>query len=96
MRHELISYYTLVPVLTGSVPSPLFVQVEKNELYVSANKRLCGPNAYAHIETRELAEQFAQLCRPLFIKRYGQGADVKVVAAQATGNARLKPKTAPG
>lgn len=73
MRRELIPYCTLIPVLTGYVPSPLFVQAAKGELRVSASKRLCGLSAQAHIESRELAEQFAQLCRPAFVKRYGQG-----------------------
>ena len=94
MRRDFIPYYTLIPILSGYVPSPLFVQAAKGELHVSANKRLCGLNAQAHIESRELAEQFAQLCRPVFIKRYGQGADVEVVAVEETASPRLKARIA--
>lgn len=92
MRHDLIPYYTLIPVLTGYAPSPLFAQASKGELRVSANKRLSGLSAQAHIESRELAEQFAQHCRPVFIKRYGQGTDVEVVAVEETASPRLKDR----
>lgn len=85
-------YFALAPELPTRAPDHLHYQDAKNELHVSPHLRLCGHSAMAHIATQELAERFAEACAPIFQKRYGNEAAVRVVRWEATKSARLEAR----
>jgi len=84
-----ISYYALKPRLSGQAPITLFQQDEKNELFVGPHVRLAGFPGMAHIETRELAEEYAENIRPVLKRRHGEESDVEVHEIREDGTKRL-------
>jgi hypothetical protein len=85
-----LTYYSLRPTLDCAAPSPVFLQSEKGELYISAHLRLSGLAKHAHIETRDLAVKFAEFCKPVFQKRYGEAAGAIVVECSAYDDKYLR------
>jgi hypothetical protein len=67
-------------------PSKVLYQQEKNELFLSANGALAGLNKVAHLESRELAEQFKEAYLPRLVKRYGDDVKVKIMEFKSLGN----------
>jgi hypothetical protein len=78
-----LTFFILMPSLERHAPMILFAQEEKNELYVSPHVRLCGFSGMAHIETKSLAEKYAEAIAPIFQKRYGNGTTLEVVSLQS-------------
>lgn len=83
-----IKYFALRPLLLGSAPANLFSQ--KDELYLSANLRLCGFNGMAHIESASLAKQFRDACMPSLCKRYGDTFALEVTEWSSSENRRTR------
>jgi hypothetical protein len=53
-------------------------QLHKYALYLSPHVRLAGMTKEAHIETKELAEEFKEKCLPIKKKRYGDDTTLTV------------------
>ena len=83
------TYYVLKPRLSRHAPIALFEQDEKDELFVGPHVRLSGFPGMAHLETRELADEYAEMIRPVFERRYGEGSDVEVQEIQTGMDKRL-------
>lgn len=56
----------------------LFYQEYKNELFLSPHVRLCGLSGMAHVESKSLAENFAEACIAILQKRYGNETTIQV------------------
>jgi hypothetical protein len=85
---EQFAYYGIKPNLPKNAPKTLFVQEEKNELFLSPHVRLCGFPGMAHIESEALAHQYAEACAPIFQKRYGVDASLVVSAFELLGKGK--------
>ena len=72
-------YYAIQLFLREDAPSALWSLQQHDELFLSSNVRLCGPDKYAHLESVELAEQFREACLPRIQKRYGVQTDIRIV-----------------
>lgn len=84
-----IIYFSIEPRLPVRAPISLFVQDEKNELFLSPHVRLCGFPAMAHIESESLAQQFAEACTPRLQKRYGSDTRLEILSWEAMGDKKL-------
>jgi hypothetical protein len=92
-----IKYYVLKAFYSdGNIPSFLFRQNEKNELFLSPNVKLCGMDKMAFIESSSLAEKFREACMPRLQKRYGADFDLKIVVCDGfrESNKYVKSKIA--
>ncbi|NVZ11684.1 hypothetical protein HW932_20775 [Allochromatium humboldtianum] len=83
------SYFAIQPDLPGQASITLHYQDEKGEIYLGPHVRLSGLAGMAHIESKELAEQFAEACAPRLQKRYGKETRLNVVEWSATSNNKL-------
>lgn len=84
-----VTYFTIEPHLPVRAPISLFIQDEKNELFLSPHVRLCGFPAMAHIESESLAQRFAEACTPRLQKRYGNETTLEVLSWEATEDKKL-------
>lgn len=66
------------------VPFHLIPLVRKDELFISASSRLCGLEAMAHIESKELAEEFKNFNVQKLKNKYGDGVEIEVVSVEAS------------
>ena len=82
-------YFAIKPRLADHAPISVRYQDEKDELFLGPNVRLAGHIGMAHIETRELAEQFSEACAPRLQKRYGVATQLQVVECQALTERKL-------
>lgn len=82
-------YYAIKPTLPGRASITLHYQDEHDEIYLGPHVRLSGMSGMAHIESRELAEEFAEACVPRLQKRYGAETRVEVVQCRATSTKAL-------
>ena len=89
-----IKFYTLQSLFCSQVPVNLDYQAYKNELYLSANLRLCGARAMAHIDSAALAEQFRAACMAPLRKRYGTDFDLAVVEYESSEDRWTREKIA--
>ena len=80
-----ITYYSLQLLLPNGAPSPLFVQEAKDELFFSANMRLCGLRKMAYLESADLAEKFKEACLPKILKRYGPDTTASIIKGTTYG-----------
>ncbi|MBW8305288.1 MAG: hypothetical protein K0M46_00170 [Thiobacillus sp.] len=71
-------WFTLMVTLAGRAPSSLFVQEQKDGMYVGPHTRLAGFNGVAHLSSRELAVEFSHALTPIFERRYGPGFAIEV------------------
>ncbi len=71
-----------------SAPLNVFRQYEKTEMVVGPHTRPSGAHGGAMIESRELAVSFAEALKPVYVRRYGQGAELAVV--ECSGSCRGK------
>lgn len=60
-------------------PGNVFLQHGKAEMVVGPHTRPAGLQGGAMIESKELAETFAEAIRPIYKKRYGESTELKVV-----------------
>ena len=74
--------------MLGDLPSNVFTQQVKDEMVIGPHTKPAGANGGAMIESRELAQNFADALMPKYTKRYGEGVELKVVEASG----RLKEK----
>jgi len=81
-----LKYYILKAIPIGNIPEFLFSQIEKNELFLSPNVKLCGMNKVAYIAMRSLAEQFKEACMPRLQKRYGAEFELEVIECECREN----------
>ena len=77
-----LTFFAVTPLLDRHAPMNLFMQEEKNELYVGPHVRLCGYSGMARIETESLAKKYAEAIAPIFQKRYANGTTLDVVSWQ--------------
>jgi hypothetical protein len=90
-----IVYYSLRLVISGTAPVKLINQQERSELFLSANGALVGMSKPAHLESKELAEQFREAYLPRLVKRYGDSVTVEIIRFESIGNdKRLAAKIA--
>lgn len=87
-----LKYFSIYPCLPIRAPSSLFYQDEKNELCLSSNVRLCGMARMAHIDSRQLAEQFVEACLPTLQKRYGNETTLEIFECMASATDSLKER----
>lgn len=80
----LLKFFTLAPSLERHAPMTLFLQEEKNELFIGPHARLCGLSGMAHIESESLAQQYAEAIAPIFHKRYGNSTTLKVISCDTS------------
>lgn len=71
-----------------NAPTNMFYHEQKGEMYISPNLRLCSSMKMAHIESMELAEQYAEAIMPTLQKRYGNDFDLLIVECQTTEDKR--------
>lgn len=74
-----IEWFTLTVTLSGRAPSPLFVQENRDGMYVSPHTRLAGFHGVAHLNSRELAVEYSHALTPIFERRYGPGFAIEMV-----------------
>lgn len=72
------NWFSLAVILAGQAPSPLFVQEQKDGMYVSPHTRLAGFHGVAYLKSRALAEDFAEALKPIFERRYGPGFSIEI------------------
>ena len=89
-----IQFYALQCLFCAYVPVNLGYQAYKNELYLSANLRLCGFRAMAHVDSAALAEQFRVACMAPLYKRYGADFDLAVVECESSEDRWTRDKIA--
>ena len=65
----------------------------KQELFVGAHFKIGGLDKAACLDTRELAEQYAQACRGVFAKRYSSNAIDLDVQAMSGGTSMRSEKS---
>ncbi|WP_022964294.1 hypothetical protein [Halopseudomonas pelagia] len=82
--------YWIISVQLNEGKDSLFVQQERDELFLSANVRLAGLNKVAHIESEEMAEAFLAGCTPKLNKRYGNGYTAQVVECRGSDTRQLR------
>lgn len=82
--------YWIISVQLNESKDSLFVQQERDELFLSANVRLAGLNKVAHIESEEMAEAFLAGCTPKLNKRYGNGYAAQVVECRGSDTRQLR------
>jgi len=82
--------YWVITVQLDEPGSGLFVQQERDELYLSPHVRLAGLNAVAHVESAELAEGFLAATRPRLDKRYGDRFTAEVVECRGHDRRQLR------
>jgi len=92
MRSFSTKYYTLKPEIMKGAPKNLFYQDQKDELYISANLRLCSTLKNAHIESEKLAKEFAEAIMPKLQKRYGNDFDLRIVECSSNEGKKLIEK----
>ena len=85
-----IKYFALRPLLLRSVPANLFSQ--KDEIYLSANLRLCGSNSMAYIESASLAKRFRDACMPSLRKRYGNAFALEITEWSSSEDRQTREK----
>lgn len=85
-----MKYYILKAIPIGNIPEFLFHQAEKNELFLSANVKLCGMSKVAYIKERSLAEQFKEACMIRLQTRYGAEFELEVVECESRENEHTK------
>ena len=88
------TFYSIEPILEGHAPGYMFYQEEKRELYLSANVRLSGYAAMAHIESEELANRFAEAVAPILQKRYGARTTIEVIESERYPSKKLAERIA--
>ena len=71
-------------------PSNVFLQHEKDEMYVGPHTRPSGHTGVAYIDSRELADSYAAELLPVYERRYGKGVELKV--EEVSGTLRAKEK----
>lgn len=84
-----ITYFAIKPQLPREAPNSLFVQDQRDELFLGPHVRLCGQIGMAHIESAILAHQFAEACTPFLQKRYGKETKLEVVSWESTEDRKL-------
>ena len=89
-----IQFYALQCPFCARVPVNLFYQAYKNELYLSANLRLCGDRGMAHVDSAALAEQFRAACMGPLRKRYGADFELAVVRWESSEDRWTRGKIA--
>ena len=89
-----LRFYALQCPFCARVPVNLFCQAYKNELYLSANLRLCGTRGMAHVDSSALAEQFRAACMAPLRKRYGDDFDLAVVECESPADRWTQEKIA--
>lgn len=86
---QITTYFTIKLQLPQAAPSSLFVQDQKEELFLGPHVRLCSFLGMAHIESAALAHQFAEACAPSLQRRYGDETKLEVVSWEATEHKKL-------
>jgi hypothetical protein len=71
-------WFTLKAYLAGPAPSPLSVQEHRYGMYAGPHMRLAGFNGVDHLKSRELAEDFAEVLKPIFERRYAPDSASKL------------------
>ena len=89
-----IQFYALQCPFCARVPVNLGYQAYKNELYLSANLRLCGTQGMAHVDSAALAARFRAACMAPLRKRYGADFDLAVVACESSADRWTQEKIA--
>ena len=89
-----IQFYSLKCPFCAYVPVNLHCQAYKNELYLSANLRLCGDRGMAHVDSAALAEQFRAACMGPLRKRYGADFELAVVRWESSEDRWTREKIA--
>lgn len=69
--------------------SHLHALYQKDDLFVSANTKLCGPGLMAHIRSKELATEFRSAIIDRLQKRHGTDFDLEIETFQITEQKRL-------
>ena len=62
-------------------------QVQRDELYLSANGRSSSAGKEAHLDSRELAEEFLDAYMPRLVKRHGKEVEAEVIEVFTRGYA---------
>jgi hypothetical protein len=76
MKHE---WYEIQATIFERPPGNVFLQHQKVEMVVGPHTRPAGFQGGAMIESKELAETFAEAIKPIFKKRYGESTELSVV-----------------
>lgn len=84
-----MKYFAVKVQARRNVPSTLFYQQEKGELFLGPHARLAGHPGMAHIESEALARAYAEACAPVMQKRYGNDAICRVTVCESSGDKRL-------
>gem|GEM_PF-4478596 len=82
--------YWIISVQLNEGKASLFVQQDRDELFLSANVRLAGLNKVAHIESEEMAEAFLAGCKPKLNKRYSNGYVAEIVECRGSDSRQLR------
>jgi len=82
-KNEIIHYG--LHVVIPNAPSTLFVQQEKDELFLTANCRLSDVGKAACLDSQTLAEEFLSALMPRLHKRYGPDVKVEIYRAVNLG-----------
>lgn len=85
------TYFILKAIHHSCVPA-FVCQIEKNEVYVSANAELNSPLEMAHLESRSLANQFRDGCLKRLRKRYGATFDLDIVECSTRENKIIRDR----
>ena len=81
-----LTSFSLKPLWKGEPPAHLHSL--KNDIYLSAAGRMCGVGRAAMIDSRELAQRFADFLLPKLRKVYGEDMRVVVLECLTTENSR--------
>jgi hypothetical protein len=82
---QVATYYAIKILITGSAPSPLYIQQEHDELFLSVHGRLSDQGKSAHLDSSQLAVDFRDAYLPRLQKRYGHDVSIEIIESTARG-----------
>lgn len=83
MHHDdMLTAYEIQATGGEGIPVNLFYYAAKDELRISPSGRLCGFASAAMIESKVVAERFAEALLPRLRKRYGNTLDLEVLCSR--------------